>query len=84
LRYEDLVISETPAAKEALSLASPDVVAGRMRRLKRASDLCFKQKTLQDYAPNMELEPFKMELTPDIAKIEARNEEYELLDLYKK
>jgi hypothetical protein len=84
LRYEDLLISETPAAKEALSLASPDVVTGRMRRLKRASDLCFKAKTLQDYAPNMELEPFKMELSADIAKVEARNEEYELLDLYKK
>lgn len=84
LRYEDLVISETPAMQEALTLASPDVVAGRMRRLKRASDLSFKQKNLQDYAPYMQLEPFKMELTPDVLKIQERDDEYALLNLHKK
>ena len=84
LRAEDLFISETPYAQEALQLADPDVVKGRMRRLKRASDLCFKAKNLQDYAPNTKFEPFKMELYPDILKIQAREEEYALLDLHKK
>ena len=79
-----MLISETPATKEALELADPDVVKGRMRRLKRASDLSYKAKMLQDYAPNMQLEPFKMELSQDIQKIKARDEEYALLDLYKK
>lgn len=55
-----------------------------MRRLKRASDLQFKGKLLHDYAPNMQLEPFKEELTPDILKIEKRDEEYEVLDFHKK
>jgi ubiquinol-cytochrome c reductase subunit 7 len=67
-----LLISETPATKEALELADPDVVKGRMRRLKRASDLSYKAKM------------FKMELSHDIQKIKARDEEYALLDLYKK
>lgn len=55
-----------------------------MRRLKRASDLSFKGKELQDYAPGMQLEPFKSELWEDVKKIEAREAEYALLDLHKK
>lgn len=65
-------------------MADPDVVKGRMRRLKRASDLSFKGKELQDYAPGMQLEPFKSELWEDVKKIEAREAEYALLDLHKK
>ena len=84
LRFEDLLISERPQASEALELADSDVVAGRLRRLKRASDLSYKAKELPDYAPDMKLEPFKTELWEDIQKIEKRNEEYELLDSYKK
>lgn len=69
---------------EALELADPDVMKGRLRRLKRASDLCFKAKRLQDYAPDMKLEPFKEELWGDIERLRARNDEIALLDLYKK
>ena len=78
------MISETPAMKEALELADPEVVKGRMRRLKRASDLCYKQKILQDYAPDMKLEPFKEELYPDLVKLRKRNDEIALLNLHKK
>lgn len=83
LRYEDLLNSSQPEVEEALSLADPDIVKGRMRRLKRASDLSFKAKRLQDYAPNMQLDPFKFELKEDIEKIQARNEEQMLLDMHK-
>jgi len=65
-------------------LADPDVVKGRIRRLKLASDLTFKGKELQDYAPNLQLDPFKSELWDDVKKIEARDAEYGILDLYKK
>jgi hypothetical protein len=84
LRYEDLINSSDPVVSEALSLADMDIVQGRMRRLKRASDLSYKAKNLADYAPNMTLEPFKMELLDDMQKLQARNEEYALLDMYKK
>jgi len=79
-----LLNSSKPAIAEALELADPDYVKGRFRRLKRASDLSYKTKILQDYAPDIPLEPFKFELWDDVKKIEARNEEYELLDMYKK
>lgn len=84
MRFEDLLISDRPQCTEALELADKDIVAGRMRRLKRASDLSYKNKELPDYAPDMKLEPFKSELWDDVLKIEKRNEEYELLDLHKK
>ena len=74
---------DEPEVNEALELAHPDVAEGRYRRLKRASDLSFKQKILQDYAPNMVLEPFKEEFTPDISKIMARDAEYDLLNNHK-
>jgi Ubiquinol-cytochrome C reductase complex 14kD subunit len=83
LRYEDLLMSEGKDMQEALALADPEVVKGRMRRLKRASDLCFKQKTLQDYAPDMKLEPFKFELYDDLLKIRKRNEEFNRLNRHK-
>jgi ubiquinol-cytochrome c reductase subunit 7 len=76
-------MSEGKDMQEALALADPEVVKGRMRRLKRASDLCFKQKTLQDYAPNMKLEPFKFELSEDLFKIRKRNEEFNRLNRHK-
>jgi ubiquinol-cytochrome c reductase subunit 7 len=84
VRYEDLMISEEKDMQEALQLADREVVLGRYRRLKRASDLCVKQKILQDYAPNMELEPFKEELYSDLLKIRQRDEEIALLNMHKK
>lgn len=84
LRWEDLIISETPVVQEALQLAHPDVVKGRMRRLKRASDLSFKGKFYTDYKDPASLEPYKMELFPIIQKIKKRNEEEILLNLHKK
>ena len=71
-------------SKEVMELADPDVIKGRVRRLKRASDLCYKQKILQDYAPDMKLEPFKEELYPDLVKLRKRNDEIALLNLHKK
>lgn len=84
LRYEDILNSSKPSIAEALELADPEVIKGRLRRLKRASDLSFKAKILQDYAPNMKLDPFKVELWEDVKKVEAKNEEFELLNLHKK
>lgn len=69
---------------EALELADPDVLKGRMRRLKRASDLSYKGKNYTDYKSADNLEPFKLELWQDVKKIEAREEEYEMLNYYKK
>jgi ubiquinol-cytochrome c reductase subunit 7 len=78
------LISERASVKEAMSLAPPEVIKGRMRRLKRASDLTFKGKVYTDYKSADGLEPFKKELWHDIQKIEAREQEYAMLDLYKK
>ena len=83
LRYEDLLNNSDPTIAEALELADPEVQIGRQRRLKRASDLSVKQKLLQDYAPNMKLEPLKEELWDDIQKIKARDEEFKLLNGHK-
>jgi Ubiquinol-cytochrome C reductase complex 14kD subunit len=83
IRYEDLLNSSKPEVAEALELAAPEYVKGRMRRLKRASDLSFKGKNLGDYS-NETLAPFKVELWEDVKKIQARDAEYALLDLYKK
>eukprot|EP00980_Cylindrotheca_fusiformis_P021478 scaffold8353_cov138-Cylindrotheca_fusiformis.AAC.9 len=84
LRYEDLMSRDEPEVNEALELAHPDVVEGRYRRLKRASDLAFKQKNLQDYAPDMVLEPFKLEISSDVEKILTRDAEFDLLNNDKK
>ena len=70
--------------EEALELADPDVMKGRLRRLKRASDLSYKGKQYTDYKDADSLEPFKFELWDDVKKIEAREEEYAVLDLHKK
>ena len=59
------------------------MLTGRMRRLKRASDLSYKTKELPDYAPNMKLEPFAYELWEDVEKIKKRDEEALLLDMHK-
>ena len=83
LRYEDLLNSSKPEVAEALELADPEYIKGRMRRLKRASDLSFKGKNLGDYS-NEALSPFKVELWEDVKKIQARDAEYAVLDLYKK
>ena len=79
-----MIISARPAVAEAMELADPDVMKGRLRRLKRASDLTYKGKVYTDYADPAGLEPFKFELWQDVQKIEAREEEYALLDLHKK
>eukprot|EP00580_Thalassiosira_gravida_P003622 CAMPEP_0201600852 /NCGR_PEP_ID=MMETSP0492-20130828/1859_1 /ASSEMBLY_ACC=CAM_ASM_000837 /TAXON_ID=420259 /ORGANISM="Thalassiosira gravida, Strain GMp14c1" /LENGTH=115 /DNA_ID=CAMNT_0048063783 /DNA_START=38 /DNA_END=385 /DNA_ORIENTATION=+ len=84
LRYEDLLIEEETPVKEALSLASPDVLTARTRRLKRAIDLSYKRKSLQDYAPDMQLDTFKTEIMSDIQKIKARDHEYAQLNAHNK
>lgn len=81
-RYEDLIIDE-PDVVETLKLADPEVLHGRMRRLKRASDLSVKTKVLQDYAPNMALEPFKEEFYDDLLKLRKRDEEFAALNFHK-
>jgi ubiquinol-cytochrome c reductase subunit 7 len=83
MRYEDIMSRDEPEVNEALELAHPDVVEGRYRRLKRASDLAFKQKSLQDYAPDMILEPFKREISEDVDKILLRDVEYDALNNHK-
>jgi ubiquinol-cytochrome c reductase subunit 7 len=83
LQYEDLLNSAKPDIAEALELADPDVIKGRLRRLKRASDLTFKAKNLADYAPNAKLDPWKVELYDDIKSIEARNDEYGIVNLHR-
>lgn len=75
---------DEPEVNEAMDLADPDIVEGRYRRLKRASDLAFKQKELQDYAPNMILEPMKREISADVDKILTRDLEFDLLNNHKK
>ena len=77
------MMADDPVVKEALELADPEVRKGRLRRQKLASDLSFKHKILQDYAPDMKLEPFKAELYPDILKIKKRDEEIALLNFHK-
>jgi hypothetical protein len=67
-----------------LELADKDVVTGRMRRLKRASDLIFKGKIYTDYASADNIDTFKEELWPDIQKIQARDEEFAIVNLHKK
>ena len=67
-----------------MELADPDVLKGRMRRLKRASDLSYKGKVLTDYKDAASLEPFKFELWDDIQKLQARDDEYAVMDLHKK
>jgi hypothetical protein len=74
---------DEPEVNEALELAHPNVVEGRYRRLKRASDLAFKQKNLHDYAPDMILEPFKLEISQDVDKILSRDLEFDMLNNHK-
>merc|ERR1712238_393059 len=84
LRYEDILNESQFEVQEALDLASPDVVIGRTRRLKRAIDLGFERKNLQDYAPNMKQDTFKTELYDDVVKVRSRDQEYALLNAYNK
>mmetsp|Transcript_12822 Transcript_12822/g.19494 ORF Transcript_12822/g.19494 Transcript_12822/m.19494 type:complete len:116 (-) Transcript_12822:78-425(-) len=79
LRAEDLLIEQSPDVKEAMQLADSDIIIARTRRLKRAIDLDYKRKNLQDYAPNMLLEPFKEELWDDVLKLRARDAELAML-----
>lgn len=84
LRYEDLLIEEHKEVEEALKLADPEYLTGRTRRLKRAIDLSYKKKSLQDYAPDMELDIFKEEIYPIIEKIRARDQEFAQLNAHNK
>lgn len=70
--------------KEAITLASPDIVTGRTRRVKRALDLNLKQKNFMDYAKDIDQETWKTELYDDVLKIRARNNEFVLLNQHKK
>lgn len=71
--------------KEAMELVDPEVVHGRMRRLKRASDLIVKQKYYTDYAEPRPLEEiFKFDIVPYAERIEERNLEIEQLNMHKK
>ena len=84
LRYEDIINEDEREVKEALSLAHPDVVTGRSRRIKRAIDLNFKRKNMLDYAPEMQQDTFKLEFYDDVLKIKARDQEYALLNAHNK
>lgn len=84
LRYEDLLNEGERDIAEALTLADADVITGRTRRIKRALDLGFKRKNLQDYAPGMELDIYKSELYETVEKIRAREQEYALLNAHNK
>lgn len=84
LRYEDLLNEDEKEVKEALALADPEVQTARTRRLKRAIDLSYKRKSLQDYAPDMDLELFKKEIYVDIEKIRARDQEFAQLNAHNK
>ena len=65
-------------------MADPEVVEGRTRRLKRAIDLNYKRKNMLDYAPGVEQDTFGKEFYDDVAKIEARDQEYALLNVHNK
>lgn len=82
LRAEDILV-EDESLKEALELADPEIAKGRYRRLLRASDLSYKGKEYQDYADVAKLRPFKSEIWDLMEKIEAREEEYAVMDIYK-
>merc|ERR1712228_965424 len=69
--------------KEALDLADPDIAKGRYRRLLRASDLSYKNKEYQDYSDVSKLRPFKSEILDLAEKIEAREDEYGVMNVYK-
>lgn len=84
LRYEDIINEDEKEVKEALELAHPDVVIGRTRRLKRATDLSFKRKNFLDYAPNVTQETFKIEFYDDVEKIKTRDQEYAMLNAHNK
>ena len=84
LRYEDLLNEGERDIAEAMALADPEVITGRTRRIKRALDLGFKRKNLQDYAPDMELDIYKSELYETVEKIRARDQEYALLNAHNK
>lgn len=84
LRYEDLLNDSEKEVAEALELADPEVRIGRNRRIKRALDLSMKRKNLQDYAPGMQLDVFKVELYDDVKKIKARDQEYAMLNIHNK
>ena len=81
LHYEDCLL-EKPAVLEAISLSSPEVFRDRNRRIKRAMDLSFKKKDLNDYRPDIveSATPFKKEITDLVQKIEEREEERELIN----
>ena len=85
LKYEDLLNNEQLYIKEALELSDPEYYYGRLRRLKRASDLTLKGKNYTDYAPSgTTYEPYVFELRSEIEKLKERDEEEALLNLHKK
>eukprot|EP00558_Chaetoceros_sp_UNC1202_P004442 CAMPEP_0197232384 /NCGR_PEP_ID=MMETSP1429-20130617/534_1 /TAXON_ID=49237 /ORGANISM="Chaetoceros sp., Strain UNC1202" /LENGTH=114 /DNA_ID=CAMNT_0042690381 /DNA_START=27 /DNA_END=371 /DNA_ORIENTATION=+ len=84
MRYEDIINEDEKEVAEALTLADPDTVLGRSRRLKRAIDLNFKRKNFVDYAPDVEQDTFQFEVYEDVKKIKARDQEYAFLNAHNK
>eukprot|EP00548_Thalassiothrix_antarctica_P002359 CAMPEP_0194142444 /NCGR_PEP_ID=MMETSP0152-20130528/11695_1 /TAXON_ID=1049557 /ORGANISM="Thalassiothrix antarctica, Strain L6-D1" /LENGTH=116 /DNA_ID=CAMNT_0038841387 /DNA_START=38 /DNA_END=388 /DNA_ORIENTATION=- len=85
LRYEDLLNENEHDVKEALSLASPELITARVRRSTRAIDLNLKQKNFNDYvSPDVDQETFKSELYDELVQIRMRDQEYALLNFHKK
>ena len=84
LRYEDIVNENEKTVEEALSLADPDILTARSRRLKRAIDLNFKRKNFMDYAADVEQDTWKKEFYDDVLKIKARDQEYAMLNAHNK
>lgn len=82
LVYEDLLNENDYSVSEALALAESETVIGRTRRSKRAIDLSYKRKDLQDYAPGMALDPFKAELGEEIEALQDRDEEFIRLNMH--
>lgn len=80
MRYEDIINENEKEVAEALELADPDVITGRVRRTKRAIDLSFKRKNFLHYAPDVDQETFKVEIYDDVQKIIARDQEYAALN----
>ena len=77
-------MSDDPHVKEALELSPPEVPTGRMRRINRAIDLGSKQKNFMHYAPDVDQETWKSEITDMIERLEARDAEYVIMNTHKK
>jgi hypothetical protein len=78
LKYHDILI-ETPEVEKALARADPAVVASRLRRISRASDLLLKQNPLPPSVQEA-VDPLDMYLKEPLRQVRAEEEERELLN----